>query len=47
MIIGSNGAGKTTLFQATCGLLTPSSGQVLFEGGDITGIPPSESPGLG
>ncbi|HJR81015.1 MAG TPA: ATP-binding cassette domain-containing protein, partial [Anaerolineales bacterium] len=39
MIIGSNGAGKTTLFQAMCGLLSPSSGKVFFEGDDITGIP--------
>jgi branched-chain amino acid transport system ATP-binding protein len=39
MIIGSNGAGKTTLFRAICGLLSPSSGRVLFEGDDITGIP--------
>jgi len=39
MIIGSNGAGKTTLFKTLCGLLSPSSGKVLFEGGDITGIP--------
>jgi branched-chain amino acid transport system ATP-binding protein len=38
MIIGSNGAGKTTLFQAMCGLLSPSSGKVIFEGNDITGI---------
>ena len=39
MIIGSNGAGKTTLFHAMCGLLSPSSGKVLFEGGDITWDP--------
>jgi branched-chain amino acid transport system ATP-binding protein len=39
MIIGSNGAGKTTLFRAICGLLSPSSGKVLFEGEDITGVP--------
>jgi branched-chain amino acid transport system ATP-binding protein len=38
MIIGSNGAGKTTLFRAMCGLLSPSSGRVLFDGDDITGI---------
>lgn len=38
MIIGSNGAGKTTLFRAMCGLLSPSSGTVLFDGNDITGI---------
>ena len=39
MIIGSNGAGKTTLFKTLCGLLQPSSGKVIFEGDDITGIP--------
>ncbi len=38
MIIGSNGAGKTTLFRAMCGLLSPSSGRVLYDGDDITGI---------
>ncbi len=38
MIIGSNGAGKTTLFRSMCGLLSPSSGRVLYEGGDITGM---------
>ena len=47
MIIGSNGAGKTTLFQALCGLLTPSSGRVLFEGGDITRIPAERIARLG
>lgn len=39
MIIGSNGAGKTTLFKTLCGLLQPSSGKVVFEGEDITGLP--------
>ena len=47
MIIGSNGAGKTTLFQALCGLLSPSSGKVLFEGNDITGIPAERIARLG
>jgi branched-chain amino acid transport system ATP-binding protein len=47
MIIGSNGAGKTTLFQALCGLLSPSSGVVLFEGKDITGIPAERIARLG
>ena len=47
MIIGSNGAGKTTLFQALCGLLSPSSGKVLFEGADITGIPAERIARLG
>jgi branched-chain amino acid transport system ATP-binding protein len=47
MIIGSNGAGKTTLFQAMCGLLSPSSGKVLFEDGDITRIPAERIARLG
>ena len=47
MIIGSNGAGKTTLFKTLCGLLSPSSGKVLFEGGDITGIPAERIARLG
>ena len=47
MIIGSNGAGKTTLFQAMCGLLSPSSGKVFFEGDDITGIPAEQIARLG
>jgi branched-chain amino acid transport system ATP-binding protein len=47
MIIGSNGAGKTTLFRALCGLLAPSSGRVLFEAADITGIPAERIARLG
>jgi branched-chain amino acid transport system ATP-binding protein len=39
MIIGSNGAGKTTAFRAVVGLLPPSSGEVLFEGASIVGLP--------
>jgi branched-chain amino acid transport system ATP-binding protein len=47
MIIGSNGAGKTTLFQALCGLLPPSSGRVVFERKDITGVPAEKIARLG
>jgi branched-chain amino acid transport system ATP-binding protein len=47
MIIGSNGAGKTTLFRAIFGLLSPSSGRVLFEGKDITGTPAERIARLG
>ncbi|KAA3384480.1 ABC transporter ATP-binding protein, partial [Akkermansia muciniphila] len=36
-LIGSNGAGKTTTLSTICGLLTPRSGKVIFEGKDITG----------
>jgi branched-chain amino acid transport system ATP-binding protein len=38
-LIGANGAGKSTTLRAICGLLTPASGRVLFEGQDITGQP--------
>lgn len=36
-IIGANGAGKTTVLKTICGLVTPSSGKVMFENNDITG----------
>ncbi|ACL16392.1 ATP-binding cassette domain-containing protein [Methanosphaerula palustris] len=35
-VIGSNGAGKSTLFRHFNGILTPSSGQVLVRGEQIT-----------
>jgi ABC-type branched-subunit amino acid transport system ATPase component len=37
-LIGPNGAGKTTLINLLTGVLTPSSGQVLFKGQDITRV---------
>ncbi len=38
-IIGPNGAGKTTLFNLLCGIITPDSGRISFNGKDITGLP--------
>ncbi len=38
-LIGANGAGKTTLLMTICGTPQASSGQVIFEGRDITHLP--------
>jgi len=39
-LIGPNGAGKTTCFNLLTKFLTPSAGQILFEGSDITALSP-------
>jgi branched-chain amino acid transport system ATP-binding protein len=41
-LLGPNGAGKTTLLRVASGLLQPSSGQLLFDGEDITGASTDE-----
>lgn len=39
-VIGPNGAGKTTLMDLICNRTSPTSGKILFQGQDITGLPP-------
>ncbi len=39
-IIGPNGAGKTTFFNMLTGLYKPTSGQIVFDGRDITATRP-------
>lgn len=41
-VLGSNGVGKTTLMRALSGVYKTTSGQVQFEGRDITNRPPHE-----
>jgi len=38
-IIGPNGAGKSTFFNCLTGVLRPTSGRILFNGAEITGLP--------
>jgi len=41
-LLGPSGCGKTTLLNIVSGLITPSQGQVLFDGVDITHLPPEK-----
>jgi branched-chain amino acid transport system ATP-binding protein len=46
-IIGPNGAGKTTIFNLVSRIYDPSSGRLVFEDHDITGVPPHQIAALG
>ena len=46
-IIGPNGAGKTTIFNLISRIYDVSGGRLLFEGIDITRVPPHEIAGRG
>jgi branched-chain amino acid transport system ATP-binding protein len=39
-IIGPNGAGKSTIFNLIGGTIPPTSGKLMFQNKDITGLPP-------
>ena len=41
-VIGPNGAGKTTLLKTISGLITPTSGEISFQGQSIQGMVPHE-----
>lgn len=46
-VIGPNGAGKTTFFNLISGFFAPTSGHILFDGQDITVLPPDKRVALG
>jgi len=41
-VIGPNGAGKTTFFNMISGMVTPTSGDIIFEGESLLGLDPSQ-----
>ena len=43
-LLGASGCGKTTLLRMLGGFETPSSGRILIDGEDMTGVPPYERP---
>ena len=46
-LIGPNGAGKTTVVNLVTGMIMPTSGEVIFDGQDITTIAPHKRAALG
>lgn len=43
-VIGPSGSGKSTLLSVIAGFFAPTSGRVLWQGRDLTALPPSERP---
>jgi putrescine transport system ATP-binding protein len=43
-LLGASGCGKTTLLRMLGGFEMPSSGRILIDGEDMTGVPPYERP---
>jgi branched-chain amino acid transport system ATP-binding protein len=41
-VIGANGAGKSTLMKTVAGLLTPTKGEVVLDGADVSRVSPHQ-----
>ncbi|WP_027184213.1 ABC transporter ATP-binding protein [Desulfovibrio inopinatus] len=41
-LLGSSGCGKTTMLNIISGLLAPSQGRILYDGKDVTNLPPEK-----
>lgn len=46
-LIGSNGAGKSTTLHTISGLLKPKSGEIIYDGEDVRGVPAHKLVGQG
>ena len=46
-LIGPNGAGKTTCFNLLTKFLSPTRGRIVYNGRDITALPPADVARLG
>lgn len=43
-LLGASGSGKTTLLRMLAGFETPTGGQILLEGRDVSNVPPNKRP---
>lgn len=46
-VIGPNGSGKTTLFNLLSGYFAPTEGSIVFQGQDVTKLPPQDRVAMG